>query len=328
MEVVGAIVSIVTLTKLAVDGVKLAKTLYKAPDDLVALQGQLEYFNAILSEIEKSYSYDSGLINTTLGRARLTIEQIHQLIDLKLLKTNGSTSRTRRRAWARHKSKIHTLRDALKECRENLMAALSANSSGWMFGIISKSILDGQAVPWMRRERWAKQIVEAVSHIHSKSFVVGTLGDLGAIPITIDHEDRALIWKFRNKTWSDPSLPGRLPPEYLQRVYQSPDGRIFGSRGELMDVTPRCDIFQLGMALWLIASNQLPLNGLHFVKNTSLNVSTSFCDQSNIIALPPLSDEVPQYYKDIIAACRSVDPNSRPTARKLQKMFPRISHTP
>ncbi|PVH89984.1 hypothetical protein DL98DRAFT_647652 [Cadophora sp. DSE1049] len=701
MEVVGAVASIVTLTKLVLDGVKLAKTLYKAPDDLAALQDQLECFNVMLAEIEKCHNHDwPGLVSTTLGRARLTIEQIHQLVELKLLKTNGSTSRARRRAWARHKSKIHSLRDALRECRENLTTALSASSSslshraearlsfitqgidlsrqsantitkslseiqqsleatrgaiqvqsqtvndilrsvssaaglhrgrgnnehmlayptfggflrplvqvtethgncqhaaaelasftgsrnhwprsteisrldcatdisirlnpassfelsdqffpelytvldgplnvrlhaysayeehstelartncygvfllkaqrqwqrltisvqisrnsrfwdytklsrskpnyvtnsyhlprslqvqaaellmevqglvddahlsftvsenthghpsvtwsqektaprhnpvgfandevlsllddlgcqrafeneimqvamlqapecfatsvnghllheykisglagecslytiqllhclsgfqhiaklaavildskgrqlkgflreiparGWLFGIIAKSLADGQPVPWSRREKWAKQIVEAVSHIHSKGFVVGTLGELSGTPIAVDNEDRALLWKFRNKAWANRRFPGHLPPEYWQQTGQGTDGTLCEIRDELVDVTPRCDIFQLGMALWLIASKRLPLNGWHLFQNVDSQSTTSFYEHANIIALPPLSDEVPQYYKDIIAACRSVTPTTRPTARRLLQMFP------
>jgi hypothetical protein len=38
MEVVGVDASVVTLTQLVIEGVKLAKTLYTAPDDLAALQ--------------------------------------------------------------------------------------------------------------------------------------------------------------------------------------------------------------------------------------------------------------------------------------------------
>lgn len=38
MDVVGLVTSIIALTQVVVEGVKLAKTLYKAPDDLAALQ--------------------------------------------------------------------------------------------------------------------------------------------------------------------------------------------------------------------------------------------------------------------------------------------------
>jgi hypothetical protein len=38
MDVVGLVASVVTLTQVVIEGVKLAKTLYKAPEDLEALQ--------------------------------------------------------------------------------------------------------------------------------------------------------------------------------------------------------------------------------------------------------------------------------------------------
>jgi len=38
MDIVGLVASVITLTQVVIEGVKLAKTLYKAPEDLAALQ--------------------------------------------------------------------------------------------------------------------------------------------------------------------------------------------------------------------------------------------------------------------------------------------------
>ncbi|KAG4441393.1 hypothetical protein IFR05_003150 [Cadophora sp. M221] len=133
MEVVGVVASVVTLAQLVIEGVKLAKTLYAAPDDLAALQEQLENFNSLVQEIDRSQGEGTdGIITQSLTRAKLSIEQLHQLIQIKLLKNlNGGTSRARRRAWTRNKSKILALRDVLKECRDNLSVALSAKNSSF-----------------------------------------------------------------------------------------------------------------------------------------------------------------------------------------------------
>ena len=71
-----------------------------------------------------------GIVMITLSKAQATIDQLNQLIETKLLKhTVGETSKARRRAWGRNKSKIQRFRDDLLQSRENLLAALTANSS-------------------------------------------------------------------------------------------------------------------------------------------------------------------------------------------------------
>jgi hypothetical protein len=47
---------------------------------------------------------------------------------------------------------------------------------GSMLKLVSMGLQDGEPIPWTRRERWAKQIAEAVMQIHRKGFVVGALG--------------------------------------------------------------------------------------------------------------------------------------------------------
>ena len=45
MDVVGLVASVITLTQVVIEAVKLAKTLYKAPEDLAALQVSIESYN-------------------------------------------------------------------------------------------------------------------------------------------------------------------------------------------------------------------------------------------------------------------------------------------
>ncbi|KAH7418993.1 kinase-like domain-containing protein [Cadophora sp. MPI-SDFR-AT-0126] len=666
MEVVGVVASVVTLTQLVIEGVKLAKTLYAAPDDLVALQEQLENFSTLVQEIDRSQGEGTdSVVTQSLTRAKLSIEQLHQLIQIKLLKNlDGGRSRAHRRAWARNKSKILVLRDVLKECRDNLSVALSAKNSsssaqnemrlavivqetgqsrqslttidtrlseiqqsleltqraidaqshslghiltsvstsvtatrfgqsgpqvtwpartgflasnlemrrshsyppspagmfelsgnffpeiytthkgpstvptviysafeeysngtyrsnhyqlfflktqrqwrrlsltlivnrgskywdytklsttkvtfentsynlprilqdkleellwgmeelyqdthlsltiseqvspetglpwnhvcirkqlpeteragrdlisnldhlgcrrynenevvqvarldnaralvvfvnnrllfesritklsedfalytihvlhclqgtpgvakfagvvidsggqqvksflreipikGWIDRVIADGIDQGTGLSWSRCERWAQDIVEAVSHIHSKGFVIGALGDFAYAPIAIDSKDRAVLCSFRDKTWADNSLPGHLPPELRTKSSPNHPRAYSMPQTEHLDVTPHCDIFQLGALLWLLACGQKPRRWRHCCYYAGC-LGMSICmEHANMIDMPPLPASVPQYYIDMIALCRSPDPLKRPTARSLLQLFP------
>lgn len=65
---------------------------------------------------------------TTLSGGKKIIEQLHQLVAVKLVRHGEGSDRARRRAWVRDKSKILTLCNSLKDVRETLVVALTANS--------------------------------------------------------------------------------------------------------------------------------------------------------------------------------------------------------
>jgi hypothetical protein len=95
----------------------------------VSTQEQLEHFTALLNEIgSQNATLSSSVIETSLSQAKITMEQLHQLIQVKILQNVDGTSRARRRAWTRNKSKICSIVDALKEHRQNILTAISANS--------------------------------------------------------------------------------------------------------------------------------------------------------------------------------------------------------
>lgn len=95
---------------------------------LSPLQEQLEEFIDILGEIRKEHSDSCSIgVTTSLSNAKRDIEQLDQLIKKHIL-PNAATSRARRAAWMRHKSKIYRLQHALKEHRQNLIVVVSAKS--------------------------------------------------------------------------------------------------------------------------------------------------------------------------------------------------------
>lgn len=78
------------------------------------------------------------------------------------------------------------------------------------------------------------------------------------------------------------------------------------------------------MILWILAEGQpylLPVNAYECRKN---GCQSKDCreEYSNPIDLPELVGDIPQYWKDIICACRKHDPRHRPPAWKLLEKFP------
>ncbi|MCJ1385587.1 hypothetical protein MMC17_008710 [Xylographa soralifera] len=147
-DVVGLIASVIAIAQVVTEGVKHAKTFFQAQKELEALQArvfsedplvigvslkyypeQLEHFTNLIKEIHSQHTMSSSaVITASVLRAKLTMEQLNQLIHIKILKNVDGTARARRRAWTRNKSKLYRLQDVLKEHRENFAAALTANS--------------------------------------------------------------------------------------------------------------------------------------------------------------------------------------------------------
>jgi len=96
------------------------------------------------------------------------------------------------------------------------------------------------------------------------------------------------------------------------------------------DVTSKMDIFHLGSILWLLAENlpRTPSSPVCSKEGCNAQVGP-FCDKSHIdpIALPRLPENIPQYYRSIVDACRAERPNDRLAAWKLLKLFPSTSES-
>jgi hypothetical protein len=84
--------------------------------------------------------------------------------------------------------------------------------SKWNF--ISDLVTDTSVIPWERREKLARQVVEGVQQLHSKSFVVGMLWR-SRQPIIVDIFDRVHFWTF-DKQFVPYTSRSCYPPEYAQ----------------------------------------------------------------------------------------------------------------
>lgn len=147
-------------------------------------------------------------------------------------------------------------------------------------------------LPWLRRERWAQQIVQGLSEIHEAGFVQG---DFTLSNIVIDKHDDAKIIDINRR-----GCPlGWEPPE-ISRLVES--GRRIS-----MYIGVKSDLFQLGMVLWALAEEvfeperqQQPLS----LRNAGY---------------------IPQYYRNLVDICLSPKPRDRLAASDLLRHFPSTS---
>lgn len=142
-------------------------------------------------------------------------------------------------------------------------------------------------LPWHRRERWAKQIVQGLSDIHEAGFVQG---DFTLSNIVINEEDDAQIIDINRR-----GCPvGWEPPEL---------GRLIDSGQRIsMCIGVKTDLFQLGMVLWALAEE---------------------VDEPERIERPhPSVSNAPSYFQEIVEICLSERPQGRWAANRLLRLFP------
>ncbi|GAB1730499.1 hypothetical protein NU195Hw_g5983t1 [Hortaea werneckii] len=149
-------------------------------------------------------------------------------------------------------------------------------------------------LPWYRREKWAKQIVQGLSDIHEAGFVQG---DFTLSNIVIDEYDNAQIIDINRR-----GCPVGWEPPELSRLIDS------GQRIS-MCISVKTDLYQLGMVLWALAEQ---------------------IDEPERVErpLPRLIDGVPAYYSEMVEICLSDRPQSRWPANRLLRMFPHRRHSP
>ncbi|ORX99137.1 hypothetical protein BCR34DRAFT_495571 [Clohesyomyces aquaticus] len=150
-------------------------------------------------------------------------------------------------------------------------------------------------LPWERRERWARQIVEGLAEIHEAGFVQG---DFTLSNIVIDHNDDAKIIDINRR-----GCPVGWEPPELARLIES------GQRISIY-IGVKSDIFQLGMVLWALAEQQDEPER----QDRPLSFSRS--------------STVPAYLRDIIRSCLSVLPRERRAAKDMLKEFPECANEP
>ncbi|TVY54685.1 putative serine/threonine-protein kinase [Lachnellula cervina] len=159
-------------------------------------------------------------------------------------------------------------------------------------GALIDVIYDGEGkIPWSRRERWARQIVQGLSEIHESGFVQG---DFTLSNIVIDAYDNAKIIDINRR-----GCPvGWEPPEVRDLIESNQ--RIS------MYIGVKSDLYQLGMVLYALATQ-------HDEPETQRPLTLS--------AFPA---EIPDYFLDICHRCLHDDPRLRTQASTLLTFFPEM----
>lgn len=144
-------------------------------------------------------------------------------------------------------------------------------------------------IAFARRERWAKQIVQGLCEIHESGYVQG---DFTLSNIVVDADDNAQIIDINRRGcpvgWEPPEIAAKI--ESNQRIS--------------MYIGVKTDLYQLGMTLWALATEE---------------------DEPERQPRPLfLGDDVqvPEYYRRVVHICLSPTPRHRLAAKELLSIFP------
>jgi serine/threonine protein kinase len=171
-----------------------------------------------------------------------------------------------------------------------------------------------EKIPWAVREIWSRQIIDAVSNIHSRGLIVGVL-ELGSFGVRADGS--AVLTRLTASARQLGNEKGSRPPE-LRNTLRGLQSILF------QQMTFRTDIFQLGLVLSCLAEHR-GSSPIHFCVDigcTSFPRYTCTEDHADPIELRSCSSGIPSYVSDIIAQCRSRDLRARPSAHKIAKAWP------
>lgn len=115
---------------------------------------------------------------------------------------------------------------------------LSDNVTGYLIVLPAKGLLrdvlscahhSGRPISWERLERWCQQLVRAVSEVHKRGMVIGSLGASRCSGIGISSDDEiVLLDGFQRRFSVDSAGPAAIPPEH--RLAAIRGGSIRASR--------------------------------------------------------------------------------------------------
>ena len=152
-------------------------------------------------------------------------------------------------------------------------------------------IYDNRSIlPWQRRERWARQVIKGLSEIHEAGFVQG---DFTLSNIVINGNDEVKVIDINRR-----GCPVGWEPPEIARLLSS------GQR-IAMFLGVKSDLYQLGMVLWALAMEDDEPE-----------------KQTSGLTFDDAPDEIPGYFRGLVARCLDPDPVMRPSAREMLKEFP------
>lgn len=153
---------------------------------------------------------------------------------------------------------------------------------------------NNHGIPWPTRMKWARQIVHGLSEVHEAGFVQG---DFTLSNIVIDDFGNAKIIDINRR-----GCPvGWEPPEATPLIQS--EQRIS------MYIGVKSDLYQLGMVLWSLATQN----------------DDPEAHGRPLILEPDVG--VPRWYRTIVETCLADDPRVRAQAQQLLSYFPNTSST-
>ncbi|KAH7080204.1 hypothetical protein BKA63DRAFT_237873 [Paraphoma chrysanthemicola] len=185
-------------------------------------------------------------------------------------------------------------------------------------------LLDHLSAPdrtsWEERAMFAHKLIEIISQVHSKGYIVGTL-QRRRLPIVVDTFGNLHLCRLETTLTPGSAQQITDPPEYC--AYWGSCEKSTSDH-DAPKLTPEFDIYQLGLILWVIAQSWAEGTMATAVRRRFHGHSQPpYMDtERGIFVLPPLDAKVPQYYRNMVDACRRDDPSTRPTATQLLSLMP------
>lgn len=200
------------------------------------------------------------------------------------------------------------LDDTRRHLRSYLQELPMVTSGEFLLGLASSR---SETLPWLIRELWARQLIQAIIGIHSQALIAGIF-DLISVGIRAD--GKAVFRRLQRSEKYLPDSYGRVPLELRNRNQKNHSGSIVRD-----NLNFQTDIFQLGLVLWLLVEHAPKGVNLFCKKSacTHLPHRTCVATHANPVELPKCHDNVPAYLCDIIRGCRRPDPRSRISTSEL-----------
>ena len=214
------------------------------------------------------------------------------------------------------------LDDTRRHLRSYLKELPMLTSMEFLLGLANSR---SETIPWLVRELWARQLIQAIIEIHSQGLTAGIF-NINSVGIRAD--GTAVFHRLRRSEKHLRDFKGQAPPELRTKHQNDRSGSAVRD-----NLNFQTDIFQLGLVLWLLMEHVPKDMGYFCAKSacTHLPRSTCMATHANPVELPKCRDNVSAYLCDIIRDCRLPDPQSRVSTGELARVLcstPQPDNTP
>ncbi|KAK8090662.1 hypothetical protein PG994_000167 [Apiospora phragmitis] len=126
-EVLRALASVLTITECISKAASLIIVYYKAPAQIEDLQTRIKTFHDAVRALEAASDTQDNFLTQALSSTSAIIEELDHFVKVELVQNATLSSRARRTAWLRSKSKISTLQQRLDHAQSIMRIALDVS---------------------------------------------------------------------------------------------------------------------------------------------------------------------------------------------------------